>query len=258
MPEGNANVFQDDLGLAAVALVEARAERFPMIDRDVDNELRIEYGRQATAFTSGAKGRCLVRPLAVQPVEGQSFEESGLSDFQMNLDFEFKDVKDKLSLFSIVSQAVISTFGDRGKAMLALLVDTGSNRLKKSGLVRILQIIEDEAYSRVFGVDNCRVVTTLSIQAWHPVPMNHPPAPQLSIAVPASGPAAGGTAVRLDGQYLTGATGVTFGGTPATGVVVRSQSRIDCVAPAHAAGPVSVVATTPSGQNSPNALYTYA
>lgn len=260
MSDGNPNVLQDDLGLAAVALIEANRDRFPMIDWDVDRNMRVEYGRQPTRHTEGAKGRCLVRPLVISPVEGQQFEDSGLSDFMLNLDFEFKDVKDKLSLMTIVSQATISTFGERGKAMLALLSDSGSNRLKKSGLVRIQSIIEDEGYSQpsAFGPDACRIVATLSIQMWHPIPFNHPPAPTLTLATPATGPAAGGTTVRLDGANLAGATAVTFGGTPAASFTVRSATRIDAVTPARAAGAVSVIVTTPTGQNAANALFTYA
>lgn len=75
---------------------------------------------------------------------------------------------------------------------------------------------------------------------------------------PASGPPAGGTHVTLTGTDLTGATGVTFGGTPVP-FVVQSGTAILAEAPAHAAGSVNVVVTTPSGPSTVGAgnAYTY-
>ena len=63
-----------------------------------------------------------------------------------------------------------------------------------------------------------------------------------------SGPASGGTKVSVLGTGLAGATSVTFGGSPATGVTVnRTGTKLTAVAPAHVAGTVDVVVTTVSG-----------
>lgn len=67
----------------------------------------------------------------------------------------------------------------------------------------------------------------------------------------------GGYSVNLVGTNFTGATGVTFGGTAATAVVVNSATSITCTVPAHVTGAVSVVVTTPSGSNGANTLWTY-
>lgn len=65
----------------------------------------------------------------------------------------------------------------------------------------------------------------------------------LSIS-PNPGPAG---AVTITGtRFLTGST-VSFGGTPATGVVVNSITQISCTAPAHADGAVTVTVTTTAG-----------
>jgi hypothetical protein len=81
--------------------------------------------------------------------------------------------------------------------------------------------------------------------------------PTVTGIVPASGTILGGTAVTITGTNFTGATSVTIGGTAATIGTVNATS-ITATTPAHAAGPASVLVTTPGGTNAPNTLYTYA
>ena len=71
--------------------------------------------------------------------------------------------------------------------------------------------------------------------------------PTVSSVSPASGPLAGGTSVTITGTRLTGATAVTFGGTAATSFTVNSATQITATIPAHGAGQVDVVVTTPGG-----------
>ncbi|MEV3966003.1 IPT/TIG domain-containing protein, partial [Nocardia sp. NPDC050193] len=80
--------------------------------------------------------------------------------------------------------------------------------------------------------------------------------PTLTTVVPNAGSVAGGTTVVLTGTNLTGATAVTFGGTPATSFTVNSSTQITAVAPAGAAGTVSVTVTT-AGGTSNGVAYTY-
>jgi hypothetical protein len=82
--------------------------------------------------------------------------------------------------------------------------------------------------------------------------------PQIDLVSPSSGPVVGGTAVTISGTgFAVGAT-VTFGGTPASAVVVGSTT-INAVSPAHASGAVNVVVTNPGGQNHTlNNGFTYA
>jgi hypothetical protein len=81
------------------------------------------------------------------------------------------------------------------------------------------------------------------------------PAPTIGSIVPNSGPTAGGTTVVITGTNLTGGT-VTFGGLPAT-CTVDSATQITCTSPAHAAGPVDVVVTTPGGAATSAGGFTY-
>ncbi len=81
--------------------------------------------------------------------------------------------------------------------------------------------------------------------------------PTVTAISPSSGSTAGGTSVTITGTDFTGATGVTLGGTAATSVSVVNATTITCTTPAHAAGAVSVLVTTPGGSNTANTLYTY-
>lgn len=75
---------------------------------------------------------------------------------------------------------------------------------------------------------------------------------------PATGPAAGGTVVTINGTNLTGATGVTFGGTAGTAFQVVSDTQIKVTTPAKTAGAVSVVVQHPAGNVTKANAFTYA
>jgi hypothetical protein len=78
-------------------------------------------------------------------------------------------------------------------------------------------------------------------------------APVVAALSPASGPAAGGSEVTISGQYLDGATGVTFGATPAQTFVVDSAGQIRATAPAGTPGSaVDVTVTGPGGTSLPS------
>ena len=72
--------------------------------------------------------------------------------------------------------------------------------------------------------------------------------------VPDSGPEAGGTSVVIIGTDFTNGT-VTFDGTSASCTVADTQ--ITCTSPAHAAGAVDVVVTTPGGSATSTGGFTY-
>ena len=71
--------------------------------------------------------------------------------------------------------------------------------------------------------------------------------PTVSSLSPASSTIAGGVVVSITGTGFTGTTGVTFGGTAATGVTVINDTSILATAPAHTSGIVDVLVTTPVG-----------
>nr|WP_211162536.1 putative Ig domain-containing protein [Aeromonas sp. DNRA1] len=81
--------------------------------------------------------------------------------------------------------------------------------------------------------------------------------PTLTSVAPNSGSTAGATSVTLTGTDFTGATAVSFGGTAASGYIVNNATTITATTPAHAAGAVNVVVTTPSGTATLTNGYTY-
>ena len=83
------------------------------------------------------------------------------------------------------------------------------------------------------------------------------PTPTFISIAPASGTTLGGTPVTITGSNLIGATAVTIGGTAATGVIVGATS-ITATTPAHTAGVVNVIITTPNGTATGTGAYTYA
>lgn len=74
---------------------------------------------------------------------------------------------------------------------------------------------------------------------------------------PATGTAAGGTVVTITGTNLSETTGVTFAGTAGTSLNVVSDTQVKVTTPAHAAGAVDVVLTTPAGTVTKTGGYTY-
>jgi len=78
-----------------------------------------------------------------------------------------------------------------------------------------------------------------------------------SSITPNTGLTTGGTAVTIYGTNFIGTTGVTFGGTAATGISVINYTAVSATAPAHAAGAVNVVITTPNGTATGTNAFTY-
>jgi hypothetical protein len=76
--------------------------------------------------------------------------------------------------------------------------------------------------------------------------------PTVTAVLPATG-ASSGTPILLVGQYFTGATAVSFGGTTATSYSVLSDSEILAVAPALPPGAVDVTVTTAAGTSATSA-----
>ena len=82
--------------------------------------------------------------------------------------------------------------------------------------------------------------------------------PTVTTLSPASGPAAGGTTLTINGTgFVAGATTVSIGGTAATSVSVAGSTRLTAVTPSHAAGTVTVSVTVAGGTGSASNAFTY-
>ncbi|MCE4063424.1 IPT/TIG domain-containing protein [Pandoraea sputorum] len=85
--------------------------------------------------------------------------------------------------------------------------------------------------------------------------------PTVSSVTPNQGPSTGGGLITINGtNFVTGATTVSFGATPATGVNVLSPTSLNATIPAGSAGTVDVTVTTAAGTSTTSAAdwYTYA
>lgn len=83
--------------------------------------------------------------------------------------------------------------------------------------------------------------------------------PAIVSLTPSSAAAAGGEEVVISGDYFTGATAVSVGGTPlaTTAWTLMNDGQIVFTTPAHAAGNVMVAVTTPAGASN-NKQLTYS
>jgi hypothetical protein len=125
----------------------------------------------------------------------------------------------------------------------------------KSGGVRLINPTDRTNRYR-YGL-TARELRTPAVIRGAPPTYAQPAAATVSTVAPATGVAAGGTAVTLTGTGMLDSTGVTFGGTAATSVTVVSSTSITCVTPAHAVGAVDVVVLDPSGNGTKTGGFTY-
>jgi outer membrane protein assembly factor BamB len=80
--------------------------------------------------------------------------------------------------------------------------------------------------------------------------------PKVTSISPTSGPAAGGTAVTIQGSNLAGASSVTFGGKAAAFTII-SDTQINATSPGGKSGMVSVVVHSPAGHSAKTIRFTY-
>jgi hypothetical protein len=81
--------------------------------------------------------------------------------------------------------------------------------------------------------------------------------PTASGVTPTAGPTAGGTSVTITGTNFTGVTNVTFDGMDAIRFTAASDTQIIVTTPAHGAGSVDVVVTTPGGGTTLTGAFTF-
>jgi hypothetical protein len=129
---------------------------------------------------------------------------------------------------------------------------------KAAVMVPPLQILDDLGID--YGTYAGQAGRTGPVTPLAPYPDGTSP-PIVTGVSPATGLAAGGTAITITGAGFTGATAVTVGGTAATAVVVVNSNTITATTPAKAAGTYDVRVTTPKGTSaiggaSDNFVYT--
>jgi hypothetical protein len=132
---------------------------------------------------------------------------------------------------------------------------TGTNRVTFIGIpAPSFTVLSDTALTAVTpansaGTWDTRVITpsgTSPLTAADQFTFTAPPPPVVTGLGPASGPAAGSTAVTIAGSPFTGATGVFFG-TSSASITSVTDLMITVTSPAHSAGTVDVRVMTPGG-----------
>jgi hypothetical protein len=83
------------------------------------------------------------------------------------------------------------------------------------------------------------------------------PAPAITGCAPATGPAAGGTALVVTGTGFTGATGLQIGSNTATAFVVVNASTIHATTPGGSVGAKNLVVQHPAGNVTKVGIFAY-
>jgi len=89
--------------------------------------------------------------------------------------------------------------------------------------------------------------TTSALSSYDRFTVSAASAPAVSSLGTSSGSTAGATTITVSGSGFTGAQSVTFGGVPAAGFVISSDTSLTAVSPSQAAGTVDVVISGPTG-----------
>jgi hypothetical protein len=82
--------------------------------------------------------------------------------------------------------------------------------------------------------------------------------PVVNSVIPRGGSTAGGNTVAVNGSHLVPGSTVKFGGTLAATVTFVSAAKLNVVVPAHVAGAVHVIVTTPAGSSTASSSDLYA
>lgn len=97
--------------------------------------------------------------------------------------------------------------------------------------------------------------------AWYVVtddPAFQPPAPTIATITPATGPAAGGTAVTITGTELGSVTAVKFDTAVSTGLILKNDTELSVITPASTTGAKDVVVVSAGGDVTKTGGFTYA
>ncbi|HXQ58958.1 MAG TPA: G1 family glutamic endopeptidase, partial [Acidimicrobiales bacterium] len=138
------------------------------------------------------------------------------------------------------SQSTIANFGTMQFTNMAITSpDTGSSGLTPVSLEQSNGVVI--SYPGVFDASTQSFPITYGT-----------PVPVISSVSPSQGSTGGGTSVTINGDYLTGASSVSFGGTSVP-FTTNADNSLSVTAPARSAGTVNVSVTTPGGTSSSSA-----
>lgn len=110
-------------------------------------------------------------PLVPTPVEKAT--SSSFTDFGFQIVVETKDVRGNNNDLTRIGHAIRSIFADQGEQLFANFSDsaTPNNRLGAGEELNVGDSVEEVDPD---GKDFVKVITSISIQMWHRVPMKAP------------------------------------------------------------------------------------
>lgn len=213
----------------------------------------------------------------------------GLAEFKDGLDPTSQDDADfdsegyKSSTISALGWSLELKLQRKVQAAVATAYDTGQEKLRtvsgELGVnnrvdVRWYEMEEDgprvEAYRGYASVswspdggamDALSTVTVTINGQGKRTAITHPDAasvPKVYSVTPATGAAAGGELVTITGSGFLAATAVEFGADAATDYNIVDDYHIAAIAPAHAAGAVTVTVTNATGDSTDPVSFTYS
>ncbi|MEL4072713.1 putative Ig domain-containing protein [Ochrobactrum sp. GPK 3] len=103
----------------------------------------------------------------------------------------------------------------------------------------------------------CLLVTTVIASIFPVFGVCAQGVPTTTSVIPNSGPASGGTTVRITGTNFSGATAVLFGNTNASSFTVNSDTAITATTPSSSAAIVNVTVVVPGGTGTLTSAFTF-
>jgi hypothetical protein len=228
-----------------------------------DDTLVTSHGQGAVVDWELESGGISFEAYAI--LSGGTITESGISPNQVKR--YRKKTTDQRPFFLVIGQAISDTGGDfkavvwrcrstddlegelsDGQFLIPTASGTGFGCLV-SGNVGGSEVLDS-----VYDFIQSETMSSITAPA-----LDTPAAPVIYSLDDTGGPIAGGEIVNVTGYGFTGTTTVTVGGTAATDWQVNNNTSLTLIAPAHAAGAVDVVITTPAGASATGVQtkYTY-
>jgi hypothetical protein len=138
-------------------------------------------------------------------------------------------------------------------------VSFGSNAATNVAVISGLQITATTPAASAVAPVDVTVSNADGTIGTAPAAYTYTVSPRVTSVAPNQGSPAGGTSVTITGGNFTAVSAVTFGATAAASITFISDSQITAVSPAHVAGLIDIIVTTPAGTSatSPSDQFTY-
>lgn len=158
--------FPLELGTALQTAMRADTALRTILGLFDGSTYHVEFGDQPDTFPDGHAGKVQISHTSMSPVEVYSTSQRSVFRFEARA--RLVDVRGQDDALSVVEKALVNIFADQGSAILDThLVDSGSNRLGKSGTAAL----EDLSFEPTEDPDRPEVVALIAIDITHASPL---------------------------------------------------------------------------------------